>query len=52
MAQEIEIAEATPADIAADMEAHRATYLSFFNLLKWSIVAIAIVLTILFFALN
>ena len=52
MASEIEVSTASPADIAADMEHHRATYTGFFNLGKWSAVAIAIVLAILFFALN
>ena len=52
MASEIEVPTASAADLAADMEAHRSTYASFFDMLKWSIVGLAILLTILFFALN
>lgn len=49
MAKEVEVSEASPADVAADMEAHRATYGRFFNLLKWAIVGVAVILVILFF---
>ena len=52
MAKELEISDATAADLAADMEHHRETYTGFFNILKYSIVGISIVLVILFFALN
>jgi len=52
MASEMELSTASAADIAADMEAHRTTYASFFNLLKWTIVGFAIVLTILFFVVS
>ena len=52
MATEIEVSTASPADIAADMDSHRAMYAGFFNLLKYAIVGTAIVLAILFFALN
>ncbi|MHA1559622.1 MAG: aa3-type cytochrome c oxidase subunit IV [Alphaproteobacteria bacterium] len=52
MASEMELSTASAADLVADMEAHRSTYAGFFNLLKWSVVGFAIVLTILFFALN
>lgn len=47
-----EVSSASAADIAADMEHHRATYRGFFNLSKYLIVFVAIVLAILFFALN
>ena len=52
MASETEISTATAADLAADMDHHWSTYSSFFNLLKWSIVGLSILLAILFFALN
>ncbi len=48
MAHNMEIATATPADIAADMAAHRKTYLGFLRLLKYGVIVIAIVMTILF----
>ena len=48
MAHQMEIATATPADIAADMAAHRKTYLGFLRLLKWSSVIIAVIMAILF----
>lgn len=47
MASEIEIADATQADIAADMEHHRATYGRFFALLKYSIIGLAIIVAFL-----
>lgn len=47
--KQLEISKATPADVAADMEHHRATYGRFFNLLKWTLVVIIAVLAILFF---
>ncbi len=47
-----EISSASAADIAADMENHRATYRGFFAAGKYVIVFVAIVLAILFFALN
>lgn len=50
MATEVEVGHATPADVAADMEQHRATYGRFFNLLKWSIIGVTVILAILFFA--
>jgi Bacterial aa3 type cytochrome c oxidase subunit IV len=52
MAKELEISTATAADLAADMEHHRDTYAGFFNMLKYGIVFMAVLLTILFFALN
>jgi hypothetical protein len=52
MAHDIEVSQSTAADIAADMEHHRDTYAGFFNILKYSIVVIAIVLALLFFTLN
>ena len=52
MASQIEVSTATAADVAADMEAHRATYRGFFNLSKYAIVGVAIILAILFFTLN
>ncbi len=48
MAHNMEIATATPADIAADLVSHRKTYLAFLRLLKYSIVIIAIVLAGIF----
>ena len=48
MAHNMEIATATEADIAADMAAHRKTYLGFLRLLKYSVVVIALVLGALF----
>ncbi len=48
MAKDLEIAHATPADLAADMEYHRKIYRTFLNIAKYSIVIIAIVLIILF----
>lgn len=47
--KQTEISTATPADVAADMEHHRATYGRFFNLLKWTLGVIIVVLAILFF---
>lgn len=52
MASETEISTANAADLAADMDHHRSTYDGFFNIGKWAAVSIAIVLAILFFALN
>jgi hypothetical protein len=52
MASQTEVTTASAADIAADMETHRATYRGFFNFLKYGIVGIAVLLAILFFTLN
>ncbi|MCW5697287.1 MAG: hypothetical protein KIS96_11225 [Bauldia sp.] len=49
MATEIELTKATPADLAADMEHHRQTYSRFMNILRYSIVGVAVILTIIFF---
>ena len=50
MAAKVEVGLATQADVAADMEYHRETYGRFFGLLKWSLVGVAAILAILFFA--
>jgi hypothetical protein len=50
--QETQVATATAADIAADMEAHRKTYGVFLNFLKYIIVGCAIILVFLFFLFN
>ena len=50
MATEVKVGHATQADVAADMEHHRVTYGRFFNLLKWSLIGIAVILAVLFFA--
>ncbi len=47
-----EISTASAADIAADMEHHRATYRGMFNFAKYVIAFIIVVLAIMFFALN
>lgn len=52
MAKELEISNATAADIAADMEHHRETYAGFFNWIKYAIIGVSILLAILFFTLN
>ncbi len=52
MASQTEVSTASSADIAADVEHHRATYSRFFELIKYTSAGIAVVLAILFFALN
>jgi len=50
MATELKIGEASRADVAADIDYHRVTYGRFFGLLKWTIIGVAVILAILFFA--
>lgn len=51
MAHEIEVASASPADVAADMTAHRKMYGNFITLLQWTMGIAAIILIIVFFLL-
>lgn len=50
MAQDLTFTSATPADIAADMAAHRKSYKAFLNVVKFTCVAVAIVLVAIFLA--
>lgn len=50
MAHQMEFATATPADLAADMAAHRKTYLGFLRMTKYLVVLVAIILAGIFFA--
>lgn len=52
MATEIEISKASAADLAADMEHHRATWSRFFRYSFYCAGAIGVLLLILFLALN
>ncbi|MCC6736711.1 MAG: aa3-type cytochrome c oxidase subunit IV [Bauldia sp.] len=45
----IEVLEASPADLAADLSHHRQTYLRFLRLMKWVSLGSAAVLAIIFF---
>ena len=49
--QEAQVATATAADIAADMDNHRKTYAGFFNLMKWVAMVSAVILVVVFFVL-
>jgi len=46
--EEQPIAEATPSDLAADMQHHRTTYRRFLRILAYSLAGVAVVLLILF----
>jgi hypothetical protein len=50
--EKMEVARASQADLAADMEKHRQTYGSFFRIIAYSIAGLAILLLILFLALG
>ncbi len=52
MAKEIEISTANPADLAADMEHHRATWARFVRTAFYVAGALGVLLLILFLALN
>ncbi|MCW5718588.1 MAG: aa3-type cytochrome c oxidase subunit IV [Bauldia sp.] len=49
--QNLEVLEASPVDLAADVSHHRQTYLRFLKLMKWVSVGSAIVLLFVFFLL-
>lgn len=51
-AEEIQVAPATAADLAADMERHRYMYRTFLKLLIWVAGGSAVILAIVFFILN
>jgi hypothetical protein len=48
----MEIGQASQADLAADMEQHRATYANFFRILVYAISGLALLMLILFLALG
>jgi len=48
----MEVAKATQADLAADMEYHRETYGNFFKIIVYSVAGLAVLLLILFLALG
>lgn len=50
--QEMQIATATAADLAADMGYHRKTYGNFLSLLKYIIAGSTVILVFLFFIFN
>jgi hypothetical protein len=52
MASEIEVSKASAADLAADMEYHRATWSRFFRGGFYAAAALAVLLLILFLTLN
>lgn len=52
MAAPTHVSTASQADIAADMDRHRATYRGFLSLLKWVIAGGVVVLAVLFYIFN
>jgi len=48
-AEEVPVAKASSADIAADMDHHRGTYRRFLRILVYSLAGVGFVLLILFF---
>jgi hypothetical protein len=50
--QETVIATASAADLAADMDYHRKTYVVFLNMLKYIIAGCTVILVFLFFLFN
>ncbi len=49
---EMEVSKAGPADLAADMEHHRATYARFFKIIVYSVALLAALLITLFVTLK
>lgn len=52
MAHEVQVLSATAADVAADMSYHRASWLRFLSVMKWTSVGCAAILVLLFFIFN
>lgn len=51
MAHEMQVSTASAADVAADMDYHRQSYIGFLGIMKWTAIVSAIILITVFFVL-